>query len=191
MPIIVTVKVRDRLLHFNILITNKMGAKIYNSDLSKELVDGAKIQIAVDGIPSEIAEKVVPVMEVNPKMFRRTNICVGTSKVVTATLLAYTTPTDRDFFLTSVDIGMIKDATCDQATGTININGVSENGTTCIFAQIPVIVTTAQSEQVNSLFIPPMKLKRGSAINISGTYTAGLMSRTTVIKGYTVENITA
>jgi hypothetical protein len=45
-----------------------MGAKIYNSNLTKAIVDGAKLQISEGGIPSEIAEKVVPTMEVNPNL---------------------------------------------------------------------------------------------------------------------------
>ncbi len=50
-------------------IFNKMGAIIYNSDVTKELRDGGKISLR-DAIPNQLAEKVVPVMEVNPKFYK-------------------------------------------------------------------------------------------------------------------------
>ena len=40
-------------------------AKIYNSEIIKELVDGCKLQINTDKVPNELAEKVVPVFLAN------------------------------------------------------------------------------------------------------------------------------
>jgi hypothetical protein len=45
-------------------------AQIFNSELKKQLIDGAKLQTSKDVIPSQLADKVVPVMEVNPKLLK-------------------------------------------------------------------------------------------------------------------------
>lgn len=49
-------------------------AEIHNSDLSKEIIDKAKLQLSFDKLPTQLAEKVVPTLEVNPDISRRRKI---------------------------------------------------------------------------------------------------------------------
>ena len=49
-------------------------ASIHNSDLTKELIEKAKLQTSHDSVPSQIADKVIPTLEVNPNLSRRTKI---------------------------------------------------------------------------------------------------------------------
>jgi len=42
-------------------------AKIHNSDIQKRIIEEAKLQVAVDNVPQELAEKVLPVLISNPK----------------------------------------------------------------------------------------------------------------------------
>lgn len=162
-------------------------ATIYNSDLSKELVDGARIQQNRDIIPNQLAEKVVPVMEVNPKLLRRINLLVGGTSTTTGTKTIYTTLTDRETFLTGFSISFIKDVTCDSATGSYLLTAVI-NGTTVNLSSMAIITLTAQSSLNNYTFAHPIKLDKGTAISFTGSFTAGVCSRGFCINGYTVEN---
>jgi hypothetical protein len=168
-------------------------ATIYNSDLSREIVEGGKIQTSVDRIPSELAEKVIPVMEVNPKLLRKINVvkyaATGTS---TGVLTIYTTPSDRDFYLCSICAGYIKDATCDMGTGRISITATPfyEVGVMELIG-FPTITLTAQERLINVDYSKPILLKRGTTIAFAVSFTAGVLSRTANITGYTIDNSTA
>lgn len=164
-------------------------ATIYNSDLSKELIEGAKIQTSREGIPTQIAEKVVPVMEVNPKLLRRVNVVRGISKTNTGAQVIYTTPTDKDFILTGVIYAVTKNAACDAATGRSGISVIIEGATQTI-GMVSILTATA-SDQSNSIDFPQgIKLDRGQNISTAGstTYAAGNMSITATILGYTIDN---
>lgn len=101
-------------------------------------------------------------------------------------LTVYTTPTERDFYLTGIIFSMAKDSTCDVATGTVAINVVID-GTAVALAPIAVITLTAQA-QIASLSLPvPIKIDRGTPISGSVTFTAGVMRRTCTLIGYTQE----
>lgn len=166
-------------------------ATIYNSDLSRELIDGAKLQLSRDKIPTELAEKVVPVMEVNPKLLRRVNLIKNVSGTTTGALTVWTTPTDVDFYLTGVLLGVIKDATCDMATSQIAV-GIIVDGVSKRAVSIPILTLTAQAHVVNREYTVPVKVDRGTTISsTANAYTAGLCSREVIIQGYTVENIRA
>lgn len=162
-------------------------ATIYNSELLKELKDGGKLQQSRDIIPTQLADKIVPVMEVNPKLMRRCNVLRSGSSAVSGSISLYTTPTDRDFFLTSLHLGIIKDAACDIATGAVNL-GITVDGTARNFISIPVITLTAQNIVRDVAFCTPIKVDRGTSISITGTYTAGVMSRTGGLSGFYSDN---
>lgn len=162
-------------------------AIIYNSDLTKELVAGAAIQQMRDSVPNQIAEKVVPTMEVNPFLLKKTNLIVNSSKSTTGNGTVYTTLTDRDTYLTGINLHMIKDVTCDTADGTACFVSFVQGGQTKYPVAISGITLTAQNESRVVLFANPVKLDRGSVVQISGTFTAGKMIRNATIFGYTVE----
>lgn len=161
-------------------------ATIHNTDLSKELKEGAKLQQLRDRIPSELADKVVPVMEVNPKLLRRANI-VRRSTASNATVATiYTTPSDKDFYLTGVAIAIIKDATSTSASSYISI---TIDGASQIFVHIPELTLTAQTGQMALSLPTPIKVDRGTAITINNSTNVANISATGTIVGYTVENI--
>lgn len=160
---------------------------IHNSDLKREIIEGAKMQLSVDKVPQELAEKVLPVMEVNPKLLRTINIVKGETKTTTGNLDIYKTPPDKDFYLTSINGGLVKDATCDAVTGqipmTITLNGVVQK----IFP-FSIITLTAQEAQQGAMFFFPLKLDRNSVIRIGGAFTVGAMVRNLSFTGYTVDD---
>lgn len=167
-----------------------MASTIYNSDLTKEIIEGAKLQLSRDKVPSELAERVLPVMEVNPRLLRRINVSTTASKTTTGSTTSYSVPANGNFFLTNITFSLIKDATCDAATGDVNLNVVQDGETKKIIG-IPILTTTAQSESITLNFAIPMKLDKSSTITNSATYTAGLMIRTVSLQGYLTFNDSA
>jgi hypothetical protein len=165
-------------------------ATIYNSDLSKELIEGAKIQQNFDKVPNRLGDTVVPVMEVNPKMMRRANIVRGgTSNTSSSTSSIYTTPTDKDFFLTTVSYYVIKDAASDNIVNTVVVS-VDGSGDQTLLS-VPGITLTASNYGTSINFPSPIKLTRGSTIRMSSSFTIGVLIRGLNITGYTVDNVTA
>lgn len=158
-----------------------MGAKIFNSYLTKEIIDGAKLQQNLGGIPSEIAEKVIPVMEVNPKLLRVCNI-VRSDTATNNTL--YVIPTNKDFYLVSafVQAGF---TAAGQSTSFISavIDGqtqkIVQNKVTCGAG-----LTANDTTSINPCF--PIKIDRGTTIvlNVGNWGSGGIV-------GYTLDNITA
>ena len=160
---------------------------IHNSDLFKELRDGTKSQQLRDGVlPTQLAEKVVPVMEVNPKMFRRINIVKGATANTVAAITAYTTPTDRDFYLTGFSCSVSKDVLCDSSTASSSISCVVDKATV-LLGYVACTTLTAQTIVIDKNYTIPIKIDRGTAISLGalGALTAGSITRGLAITGYT------
>lgn len=169
-----------------------MGTTIYNSDLTKALVDAVKIQTSRDPVPNQIADKVVPTVETNPFLLRINNVATGnTSTGTSGSIIIYTTPTDKDFFLTSYTYQIAKDVACDMASGTKVMTATGEMGDTLQLVGTPVYTLTAESKIVSVSLSRPIKLKRGTNIVVDGTFAAGTCFRTGRVTGFTVENVNA
>lgn len=160
-------------------------AHIYNSDLSKELIRGAKIQTSKDSVPSQLAEKVVPVMEVNPRLLRLTTNAPQIASSTTGAKTVYTTPTNQDFYLTGFTFAYIKDATSDAATS-LDFR-VKVNGATLTLFSFPIITLTASSGQISVTLANPLKLDRNTVIDYTGTFTAGVCVRAGSATGFVDE----
>lgn len=165
-------------------------ATIYNTDLTKELKDGAKIQQIRDVIPSQLAEKVVPVMEVNPKLLRRCNIARSDVAINATAQTIYTAPTDKDFYLCGASCAVIKDATAT-STNTAVVCSPAEGGNTANVISIAGLTLTAQENCNSIMFSPPLLIKRGTAIQVTNSTNVGNVTGRGFIYGYTVDNVTA
>lgn len=166
-----------------------MGIKIYNSDLTRELREGAKIQLSTDGVPSELADKVIPTMEVNPKLFRISNAFFqGTSSTTSTTASIGTTLTDRDTFINAATLTLQKDVTCDNVTTFLQVVVVGAIRKIIVFDNLSL---TATSRELSISFPNPIKLDRGTNIVIGASFGAGALIRGATCIGYTVENINA
>lgn len=106
----------------------------------------------------------------------------------TGTTTLYTTPADKDFYLTSVFLNVTKDATCDVSNTDGPIIRAVIDGVTTTIIQVSVLTLTAQNYgQVISL-PHPIKLDRNSAVTLAGaTFSAGALSKAGGIFGYTEE----
>lgn len=151
-----------------------------NSDTLKEMREAFGVQTATDKTVSPI-----PVVDVNPKNLRRANIASGTSSAATGNFTVYTTPSDKDFFLTGVQMQYMKDATADNTT--VAITATEDSGATITLITTRTITTTAYTAAINRELVPPIKLKRNSNVIMSGTFTVGALTRAACVSGYTVE----
>lgn len=155
---------------------------IYNSDLSKELQIGASLQVS-EGIPNQLAEKVVPVMEVNPKLTKTLDIVKYTNTSGTSNATIYTVP-DQEFYLKGAQLSIIKNATSDVATGSYGLLATI-NGVSTPILSLALLTLTAQEQSICISFINPIKVDKNTSILLaSAASTAGTMVRTGIIYGY-------
>jgi len=167
---------------FNFIIM----ARINNSELTKELLDGAKIQTLIDDVPSELGKTVVPVMEVNPKLLNTPNEFGDQMFASSGTFTLFTTPKDGDFYLNSLQVGYNKDSACNVATGGIYVVATI-NGEATSIVSFPVLTLVAQSDSAFVVFPKPIKIDKYTNITFTGTFTLGAMVRSGAITGIKVD----
>ena len=166
-------------------------AKIYNSDLTKGIADNAKIQINVDRVPDQLADKVVPVMETNPRLLRIAKIAQSGALTNATSATIYTVPNGVDLYITSACLSMTKDATSTSTVGTMR--ALTEDGiaTTSDILVISGITLTAQHSNVCCSFDTPIKISGGNTVRIiSGTNVANIIIYGS-FTGYLVQNTNA
>jgi len=152
-----------------------------NSEQVKEEIKALGLQPGATIIPTPVA-----VVETNPKLLRRANI-VGQIQATNATSATiYTTPTDKDFFLTGASCSVIKDVTATSVLTRINFTLFTGEARSVL--AIPGLSLTAQSECLSMDFICPIQLKRGTTITVSNSTNVGNVTSNGMIIGYTVED---
>ena len=150
-------------------------ATIHNSKLIKEIIDR---------VPLAIADKVVPVMETNPKILHEV---ISLHSFGSATGTVTITPNaNKIFHLQSVILSLIKDSTCDMATGNLSINTVVDGRTNTLMAPSVITLTAQQIEKEISLN-KILKLDKGSLITLDGAFTLGVCVRSICVTGYYLE----
>lgn len=163
-------------------------AKIYNTECTKGLANNAGIQISVDKVPNELAEKIVPTFETNPRLVRDQRVLASAVRTTTGDATLFTTSSINETYVTGLIFGVIKDATCDKSSGHITIS-TTIGGASTPLAAIPVLVTTAQSEILTITFAHPIKIDKGVTVVFAlCSYTAGLCMRSGTIYGYEKES---
>jgi len=158
--------------------------RINNTSVIKEIRQALGASIS-DGFPQDAQNVVIPVLNVNPKDYRLTNAFYSLSSVTTGAASTLTNAS-RDTYITNAILTISKNATCDIATGSVSVTVVVD-GQTRTIARLAVLTLTAEYENVSITFARPIKVDRNSTISVSGTYTAGLMSRGLILTGYEVE----
>lgn len=161
-------------------------ATIYNSNLTKELVDVARIQVSSDKVPNQIADKVVPVIDVNPKHSRNTNLVkVGVLANSTSGNI-FTTDSIKDTYITGVQLGYIKDATATTTLISVAVT-LEEQGSTTIVS-LPSLTLTAAYDSIFIPFNNPLKLQRSTTPTVRSATNVGNISANAVLYGFTVDN---
>ena len=156
---------------------------IQNTDSITAIRDGARLSIS-EGFPTQLSNICMPVMDMTPDFHRKTNI-VRTGTVTNGTTTTiYTTPTDRDFFLASCSLAFIKDvtATATYCSLAAYFDAVERN---ILF--YPHLATTVQTGSLSQVFIPPLKVDRGTIIRTRVDTNNANESAYGTITGYTVD----
>jgi hypothetical protein len=147
-----------------------------NRQIQDNLINELGLHQGIDTIPKLIVPSIQPVFEVGKKI----GIVRSASKTTTGTTPIYTTPADRDFFLTNLFLSNVTDASCDNTS--IFIQFV-QNGVT-YYLLFPKITLTAFSGNTQLNLSVPIKVDRASNISISSTFTLGTSTSHGVIVGY-------
>jgi len=160
-------------------------ATVRRGTIVQNFIEALKLQVG-QPLPQESSDKLLLTFDYSNT--RVTNICKTNTRTSSGSATVYTTPTEEDFFLTSATLSVVKDATCDDATGqTASIAVIIGGGSQTLMA-ISGLVTTATAQTLSLSFNPPIKVDRASNISVSGnTYTAGLKSRSASITGFTTQ----
>lgn len=99
----------------------------------------------------------------------------------------HTTPTDKDFYLSALQLSIVKDSTCDVATGSLTV-ATTVDGAVVQLARVPIVTLLAQLHDVTIPFPIPVKIDRGVNITTTqGTFTAGNFLRSLTLIGYNEE----
>jgi hypothetical protein len=162
-------------------------AQINNKEVMTKLAENANIQLSKENVPNQLAEKIVPTFETNPTMIRRCNIS-RSSGASAASVTIYTTPTDKDFYLSAAHLSMVKDATSTSIN--VGLLVIPEDGitTNTEILRLSGLTTVADSKDNSISIVPALKLKRGSIISITSTaYDATHIRFDGGIIGYTVD----
>lgn len=116
------------------------------------------LQSAVDKLPTDLVPTIQPVMEVIPKPF--VNIVVHHAQTAEATGTVFTTPSDREFFLTGYIL-----THNDQNGDNYILKATLESGEEVIlFRNFPG--GTSSIEIIPMNFTIPIKLKKGTNITL-------------------------
>lgn len=151
-----------------------MAYKIQKTETIQQLREAARLSIS-EGFPQELAQQIVPVIEVNPKLLDFPNnfgaAATGTSN---AGVTALTTSSVKETYITSLTFHLLKDATCDAATGSLTVNATA-NGATINLANIQHITLTAADRFLTLSYPVPIRVDKGSTIRSTNlTFTVGV-----------------
>lgn len=157
-------------------------AKIYNSDCIKGLQKNAGIQQNVDKTPNELAEKIVPTFETNPLILTPMNVVAAAGSAASGTTTIYTTPSVNDFYLTNMNVAYTCNAASDNNQIFARVTPQISNAITTILKLVRE-TGAAGSDHAQITFNPPLLLAKNSTITLSGTFTAGTMTKECQICG--------
>jgi hypothetical protein len=156
-------------------------ADINRSSIINNAAQDLALSSAVDETPRKLKGDVQPTWEMNP---RASYIAKSAAGSATASVTVYTTPSDKDFFLTSIYVGVAKDIVQDGTSVSLQLNTV--NGV-AVYWYLPVTATLAQNVSMSLALPYPLKLDRASTIKIVGAFTAGTCNKSATITGYILE----
>jgi len=169
-----------------LLAHNHKMAYIDNTQTKKEAEECIRGNSVSNVVPTRISEDVQMVLDINPNHNRICNIVRGgTSNTSSSTASIYTTPADKDFYLTSAHYVFQKNVTSDNTACTLI---ASVDGADQVLLSLPSITLTATQMEAGITYSNPIKLTRNTTIRMSASFTVGALIRGANITGYTVEN---
>ena len=157
-------------------------AKIHNIDLIKSIIDKAKLQTAVDKVPTELAEKIIPVLvaDTTEKLIQVARAAATDATGVTI----HTTSETKDTYLTGLHLTISKNNVNDSIISAINATTFGEAaGSVLVLRYEPL---TAGQLHASITFSHPIKLEKGTPITISNSGILASIDTTGMIFFYEV-----
>lgn len=148
-----------------------------NTNIFKWVFDVFKIK--GEPAPVFVEDYIQPTVSVSPI----TNVLRHNSAINSTTATIYSTPSDRDFFLTGASLSLIKDA---GATSTGSSVKVVIDGNTRNLLTIISLTTTAQNDAISQSF-NKIKIDRGTDIVVTNGSANANVSAIGIIEGFIVE----
>lgn len=160
--------------------------QIQNHDAAQAIRSQAGLTQS-EGFPQNLLPNCQPVMDMTPRNHRVVTFSLNLNAQTSAsTSTIGTSSSTRDTFITAVNLQVEKDATCDVADGQVTLRAVF-NGVATSIVSVPIMTLTAQSRGIAIPLVPPLKIDRGAAIQLTqGTFTAGKFIRNGTVLGYEV-----
>ena len=135
---------------------------------------------AFDVMSSEIEPNIKAIIPISPVL----NIVRFAVRSTTGTTQVYTTPSDKDFYLTALTLGGSSNATSD---GTAMYIQVTIDGVTQRPLYLVKQTLTAFTGNVAIAFPFPIKLDRNTNVSLTLSFTVGNDSGVCTLAGYTEE----
>lgn len=155
---------------------------IQSKEVIDKISDELKIQPALQ-IPRGLSKDIQLTYEVNPQ--KNISVAADAAKLATGTEVLMTTPTDRDFYLTTAILSGQADVLCDNVS--ISLNAQLKGKVSNEILRLAKISLTVFSGQIAITFPQPMLLDRGTTILIASTFSAGACSFAGTITGYVTD----
>ena len=159
--------------------------QITNISTIKELRKATQISNS-EVAPLRLAESIVPVIDINPQHARVCDIVKTNASSTTGAITIYTTPSDKDFYLTGYNIVVSSNVTADNTSLQLSI---TVDKLTVTLADIRKQSVTAGNLSAAQDFSVPIKIDRATAITLETTFTVGGAVKAGTIMGYTVDAI--
>jgi hypothetical protein len=161
-----------------------MSATIYNSNLTKEIIETGKLQTSVSLVPSELAEKVIAVIDVNPNHNRYSNFFLESSVTSSGVVTLYTVPVGKKVLISNTILNFSTDNASDSV---YLICFITSNGSNNTINQIRKLTLTSVAVNNTISYPIPIILKTGDSIKIDKTHSLGSNSYTCNIIGQIIE----
>lgn len=169
-------------------------AKINNQEVMQKLIDELELYPAKDVIPTELAEKILPVFQVNSQDITVSptpaNIVrEGISTLATGDVTLYTTSAKDQFYLTNVALSFAMDG--DGVSGAWDSLAqiqITIDGTARAILSLPFRMESdhvgSEHLSVSLNFQNPVKVDKSTNIILKDPVKNGIMTRGTIV-GYT------
>jgi len=144
---------------------------LYNPEVHNEIRTAAKTQPGSQTINTSLHNVAIPTIEVNPKIVKNGYSFPKSQSTTGTVYLGNPGGSTRDFYITGVYVSFVKDASCDVATGDLQVD-IPVLGTNIAVVVMPVITLTAEKFSTFVSFGHPIKVDKGGNFQFTGTFTA-------------------
>lgn len=148
-------------------------SKVNRQEVIKKIVEGLRINAAVDSTPDTCSNVIVPVFVCNEDYEQ---IIKDGQSAVSGTLSPFSVPNDsNDYYLASVFVSITKSAASDNTS--VNLSATPKGDTSKVIVDLLTETLTAGSFSAQRDFNNPIKLQPSTNVTLTGNFAAGAMTK--------------